>query len=267
MTWVTVGLLLLAVATAVAIAFVALRGRARRTFIFVPATVALAVAAAVFMQAFVTPRVLESWAGKRAREELLAVPVYSVLEQYEPAVFEKLLAEYRRVVLDRSRLDSFTGAANELISTAATRHIAHASDAALLALMHDMLLKLQTLRAKSPDDCYRYLFPKVSGPPDFERYFDRGSQQRTLGLMADVILTSAEDPVPMPPPDRVQGLLGPIVDAMYGEYGESTQVLSRAEEPGADRRVVCTVSVALYEKVMRLPPADSAAVIRSMTQL
>jgi hypothetical protein len=267
MTYITVGLILLAVAIAVAVAFFAFRGPARRPGFFVPATFALAVAATVLMQAFVTPRVLESWAGERARDELLAVPVYRVLEKYEPATFETLLAEYRLVVLDRGRIEVFTDQANSLISTAATRHIAHASDAALLALMHDMLDKLRVLRAKSPDDCYRYLFPKVAGPPDTKRYFDRTSQERTLGLMADVIRTSAEKPVPVPPVERVQNLLGPIVNAMYAEYGESTAALSHAEQPNADRRVVCTVSVALYEKVMSLPPADSAAVIRSMTQL
>jgi hypothetical protein len=267
MSFIPIGLLLLGAAIGVAVAFVALRGRARRPGIFVPASVALAVGAALLMHLFVTPRVVESWAAKQAHGELLAIPVYAVLAKYEPAVFERLLAEYRLVVLDRSRADIFSDLANSEISTAATRHIAHASDAALLALMHDMLQKLQLLRARSPEDCYRYLFPKIAGPPDIARYVDRATQERTLGLMADVIRTSAEAPVPVPPPDRVQNLLAPIINEMYGEFGESTQALSHAEEPDADRRVVCTVAVALYEKVMRLPPADSAAVIRSMTQL
>ena len=267
MIYITIGLLLLAAALGVAIAFVALRGRARRPGFFIPAAVALAIAATVLMQAFVTPRVLESWSIKRAREELLAVPVYSVLEKYEPTVFERLLLEYRLVVLDSERIDIFTHEANALISTAATRHIAHASDAALLALMNDMLQKLQTLRAKSPDDCYRYLFPKVAGPPDIRLYFDRAAQERTLGLMAEVIRTSAEKPAAVPPPERVQAQLAAVLNALYGEFGESTQALSHPEEPGVDRRVVCAVSVALYEKVMGLPQADAAAVIRSMTQL
>ena len=53
---------------------------------------------------------------------------------------------------------------------------------------------------------------------------------------------------------------------MYAEFGDKTQVLSHAEEPNVDRQLVCMVSVALYEKVMALPQADAAAVIRSMSQ-
>lgn len=267
MTLVAIGLLLLGAALGVALALVALRGPARRPAVFFPATVALALTAAALMHLMVTPRVDEIWTARHARAELLAIPVYAVLAQHEPAVFERLVEQYQPVVNDRSRIDEFTHTANAEISATATRHIAHASDAAVLALMQDMLGKLQTLRERSPDDCFRYLFPKAAGPPRIERYFDRAAQRRTLGLMADVIRTSAETPVAMPPPERVRNLFAPIVDAMYAEYGEKTQVLSHADEPDVDRKMVCGVAVALYEKVMGLPPADSAAVIRSMTQL
>jgi hypothetical protein len=267
MTLISIGLSLLGAALGAAIALVALRGSARRRGVLIPAALALALAAAALMHVFVTPRVDETWTAQRARAELLAIPVYDVLAKYEPAVFERLLAQYQPVLHDRSRIDDFTRAANSEISSTATRHIAHASDPALLALMQDMFGKMRILRERSPEDCFRYLFPKVAGPPALERYFDRAAQQRTLGLMADVIRTSAEKPVAVPPPERVQNLLGPIVDAMYAEFGEGTRVLSRVDEPDVDRRMVCSVAVKLYEKVLRLPPADSAAVIRSMTQL
>lgn len=267
MIWITIGLLLLAIAIGVTITFVVLRGSARRPIVLIPVALTICVALAGLMQFFVTPKVLVGWAEGRARGELLAVPVYAVLEKYEPTVFERLLLEYRLVVIDRSQIETFTDEANSQISAAATRHIAQSSDAALLGLMNDMLQRLQILRAKSPDDCYRYLFPNAAGPPDIAKYFDRASQERTLGLMAEVIRTSAEQPAPAAPPERGQNLLGPIVQSLNAEYGESTQLLSDAEAPNVDRRVVCNISVALYEKVMALPQADAAAVIRSMSQL
>jgi hypothetical protein len=190
-----------------------------------------------------------------------------VLQREEPAVFARLLAEYARVVQDRTRIGVYTQVANSEIGTVATRRIAHASQPALLGLMHDMLGKLQLLRARAPEDCYRYLFPQVAGAPDISRYFDRASQERTLSLMADVIGSAAEKPVPLPDKARVQDLLAPLVNDMYARFGENTALLSHAEEPGVDRKTVCAVSVTLYEKVMSLPPDDAAAVIRSMTQL
>jgi hypothetical protein len=266
MIWITIGLLLLAVAIGVTLSFVILRGSARRPIVLLPVALSLCVALAGLMHFYVTPKVLVAWAEGRAREELLAVPVYAVLQKYEPTVFERLLLEYRLVVIDRSRIGTFTDEANSQISKATTRHIAQSSDAALLGLMNDMLLKLQMLRAKSPDDCYRYLYSDVAGPPQIGKYFDRASQERTLGLMAEVIRTSVEQPAPTAPPERAQTLLGPIVQSMHAEYGDNTQVLSHTAEPGVDRRMVCTISVALYERMMALPQADAAAVIRAMSQ-
>jgi hypothetical protein len=226
-----------------------------------------ALAGAVTAHFLLAPVVTGAWVTRQARTELLAIPVYRVLAQHEPRVFERLVAEYGLVVRDRSHGAVYTQVANAEISAVATRHIAHASDAALLALMHDMLGKLQVLRARSPEDCYRYLFPKAAGPADLARWFDRDAQQRTLALMADVIRSSAEHAVAIPPRERVEPLLAPLVNEMYAQFGENTALLSRAEEPGVDHATVCAVVTTLYEKVMGLPPADAAAVLRSMTQL
>jgi hypothetical protein len=228
--------------------------------------VACVLAGGALLALLVAPRWSDAWAARRARAELLAIPVYQVIEKFEPAVFDRLLAEYELVVRDRARGEIYTRVANTEISALATQRIAHASDPALLALMHDMLDKLQVLRVRSPDDCYRYLFPKVSGTADLGRWFDRDAQARTLARMADVIRTSAEHPVAVPPRERVEPLLAPLVNEMVAQFGDRTALLSHAEERGVDHATVCAIATTLYEKVMRLPPADAAAVIRSMTQ-
>ena len=65
----------------------------------------------------------------------------------------------------------------------------------------------------------------------------------------------------------VEPLLSPLVNEMYARFGENTALLSRTEERGVSHGTVCDIATTLYEKMMRLPPADAAAVIRSMTQL
>lgn len=264
---ITLGVILLGAAIGACVAWFLLRGRGITSGASRLAGLAGALTGAGVAQYFVTPAVIDAWAANRARTELLAIPVYAVTEKYEPVVFERLLAEYKLVVRDRAHTELYTRVMNAELGTVATKHIAHASDPALLALMQDMLDKLQRLRTRSPEDCYRYLFPKVAGPPDLARWFDRDSQARTLGLIAEVIRTSSENPVAVPPRDIVEPLLSPLVNDMYAQFGENTALLSRAEERGVNHGTVCNIATTLYEKVMRLPPADAAAVIRSMTQL
>jgi len=264
---ITLGLLLVGAALGAGVAWFLLRGRSLESGAALLAGMACVLAGAGVAQCFVTPVVIDAWATDRARTELLAIPVYAVIEGHEPVVFERLLAEYKFVVRDRSHMDRYTQVMNAELGMVATKHIAHASDAALLALMQDMLDKLRLLRTKSPEDCYRYLFPKIAGPPDLTRWFDRDSQAHTLGLIADVVRTSSETPVAVPPRTVVEPLLSPLVNEMYARFGENTALLSRTEERGVSHGTVCDIATTLYEKVMRLPPADAAAVIRSMTQL
>lgn len=230
----------------------------------VPGLVVVAVAVAGFAA---LPHIKDWYRSRDVETRLLAQPVYRVLSEHEPATFARLRDEYRRAAGDKSRLDVFTSIANSEISAVATRRIAHASQDTLLALMNDMLGNMQRLQQRPGDDCFRYLFPQIAGPPDTAKLFDPEAQQHTLGLMAEVIRTAAEDPVPLPAPADVQGKLGPIIDAVYAEFGADTQLLSHPEAAGADRTKVCAITISLYERVLKLPPADASALLRSMTQL
>jgi hypothetical protein len=267
MVAIPLGMMMIGVALGAGLAWVVLRNRDHTSGQMLLAVVASAAGGAALFHFIATPSVTDAWTTRQARAELLALPVYRVIARHEPVAYERLLSEYRQVVRDRSHMEVFTEVANAEIANLATTRIAHASDAALLALMQDMLDKLQLLRARSPEDCYRYLFPRVAGPPATARWFDREAQARTLDRMADVIRTASEHPVAVPPRERVEGLLGPVINDIYAQFGENTSLLSRAEEPGVNRQTVCAIATTLYEKVMRLPPADAAAVIRSMTQM
>ena len=112
--------------------------------------------------------------GYSARSKLLEQPVYRVLEKHEPAVFDKLVDEYKLYAREETRRENFINLANSEISLVATRSIAHASQDSVLALMQDMIATARRLQLQPGDACFRYWFPQVSGPPDIAKYIDRG---------------------------------------------------------------------------------------------
>src|SRR5205085_600255 len=77
--------------------------------------------------------------GYRAESTLLKQPVYRVLEKHEPAVYEKLVAEYKTLLRDETTREKFVNFANSEINLAATQSLAHASQRAVLALVQDLL--------------------------------------------------------------------------------------------------------------------------------
>ena len=202
----------------------------------------------------------------RARHALLAQPVYRVLQKHQPEFFDLLLERYRRYLRGSISHQDFVNFANARISAAATRSLAHASPDAALALVADMLATARKLQANSADACFRFWFPEVEGAPEVATLLDADAQAHTLALMGEVIRTAAETPAPLPENAEVSESLSEIINGIFAEFGADAQMLAHARVPRVDRARVCTITIALYQRIMSLPPARASAVIRSMTQ-
>jgi hypothetical protein len=205
--------------------------------------------------------------GYSAESALLKQPVYRVLKKHERAVFDTLVEEYKVYERDETRRENFVNLANSEITLTATRNLAHASDASVLALMKDMVATARRLQNTSGDACFRYWFPQVSGPPDVAKFIDEKAQAHTLDLMGEVIRSAAESPVELPSPDAVKDNLANVINATYEQYGSDAQMIAHAEEPGVDRAKVCTITLSVYDRILNLPPAQSSALLRAMTQI
>jgi hypothetical protein len=193
--------------------------------------------------------------------------VYQVVKRYEPTLYTQLLDKYVATKSGEAPSAEYVNFANGALSEVATQRLAHASDAAVNGLIRDMLANAQALSRKPGDQCFRFLFPQVSGPPDVARQFDAATQARTLELLAEVIRSAHESPQALPEAAAVQDKLASVVNAIYERYGSDAQMIAHTEDPRVDRAKVCAMTVALYERIMAWPPADSSALIRAMTQV
>jgi hypothetical protein len=105
------------------------------------------------------------------------------------------------------------------------------------------------------------------GPPDVAKYIDPAAQAHTLELMGEVIRSAAEHPQALPEPDAVKDNLADVINATYQQYGSDAQMLANAEDPRADRTKVCTITISVYERILRLPPKQASDLLRAMTQV
>ena len=118
--------------------------------------------------------------------------MYRVLKKHEPAVFDKLVEEYKVYERDETRRENFVNLANSEITLTATRNLAHASQASVLALMKDMLATAKRLQRGTGRRLLPLLVPAGRGPPDVAKYIDEKPQAHTLDLMGEVIRSAAE---------------------------------------------------------------------------
>lgn len=205
--------------------------------------------------------------GYSARSALLKQPVYHVLEKYEPQLFDKLVEEYKVYERNESRREDFVNFANYEISLAATQSLAHASQESVLALVGDMVATARKLEKQPGETCFRYWFPQVSGPPDVAKYIDAQAQAHTLELMGEVIRSAQENPAPLPDAAAVDTNLANVINATYEQYGTDAQMIAHAEDARVDRKKVCTITISVYDRILKLPPKQSGELIRAMTQV
>jgi hypothetical protein len=196
--------------------------------------------------------------------DLLALPAYQVVKRHEPETYATILEAYRASRAGRVTPAQFSNAVNAAISEAATRRLGRAAPQAQLALMRDMTSNLKALRTRNDDACFRYLYPEIAGGADVAGSLTPQAQARTLELSAEVIRTSAETPSPPASPTEAARKLGPVIDAVYAQFGADTQLMSRVHEPGVDRRKVCDIAIALYERMLAMPPADASQVFSAV---
>jgi hypothetical protein len=203
----------------------------------------------------------------RAESALLKQPIYGVLKQHERALYNELVEEYRVYQRGEEGSEKFVNLANEKISLAATQRLAHASGESVLALMRDMVATAKKLQGKPGDACFRYWFPQVAGPPDIAQSIEPAAQAHTLELMGEVIRSAAENPAPLPEADSVKDDLASVINATYDQFGADAQMLAHAEDARVDRGKVCTITISVYERILRFPPHQASALLRAMTQV
>ena len=85
--------------------------------------------------------------------------------------------------------------------------------------------------------------------------------------MGEVIRSAKENPSPLPAPEAVKDNLANVINATYQQYGSDAQMIAHADDERTDRTKVCAITISVYERIMSLPPADSGALLRAMTQI
>jgi hypothetical protein len=200
-----------------------------------------------------------AWRQERQVEALLRDErVFAAALEDEPTLREPL----REAVLGGFRgggSGEAVAAGLRVLSPRLWRSVPGASDATAVGLGRALVAILAELQARDPQQCYRFLFPAVAGPPA-----GRGSPReegllRALGAVA----LSARDGSAEPLDRRAAAKQ---VDASFNRlrerYGSDIDVLKNAQAPGVDRSRVCAMTIALYAELVALPPRAAGQALR-----
>ena len=200
-----------------------------------------------------------AWKQEREVEALLREdPVFAAALEDEPSLREPL----REAVLGGLRgggSGEAVAAGLRVLSPKLWRSVPGASDAAALRLGQALVATLEDLRARDPQQCYRFLFPAVAGAPAGGGSPRDEGLLRALGAVALSARAGSAEPL-----DRRAA--AKHVDACFNRirerYGSDIDVLKNAQASGVDRARVCAMTIALYAELVALPSPAAGQALR-----
>lgn len=67
-----------------------------------------------------------------------------------------------------------------------------------------------------------------------------------------------------PQNQEYESKLDNIVQQMQQQYGDDLQMFTNLTSPNVDREKVCDMAIDMYSEILKLPPNDAGAILRSM---
>jgi hypothetical protein len=191
--------------------------------------------------------------------QVLKSPLYIVLKEHEPAVYEQVLDAMEQGAQHGMSLLEVGARTRPLINRLAAKYVPAASDDAILEATNVAAETMRTLNAKSADACYRYIQPS-SGPADLT-HVPFHLRERDLATTAAIIASGAGGTA-RPRGESIDSDLQWVFGRLVARFGDDASILDRLGAPGVNPATACTVVTALYEGALSLPAPRSAQLLR-----
>ena len=175
----------------------------------------------------------------------------------DPSLHEPL----RQALLEGYSLGGDTqaiAAARDLLVPVLPRYLGKGSDETVLRFVRQTVDTLRTMgAAPDPNRCFHYLFPKTGAA--VKPTLEEGRDELRSALVAVV---ESEGPPPEAGPAQAQTLLDQVLGSLSRTYGGDLSILRQTNDPAVDRRKVCAITAGIYSEALKLPPAQSAVLLR-----
>jgi hypothetical protein len=192
-------------------------------------------------------------------QNLLSLRIFRVLKKLEPQQFAKIVQKLEQGVAQGVPVEELRRVGLEWTSALRGKYIPYADDTAVLALIQHLVAEADAIAAVDKVGCVAALSGgKVDGAEKAIHLIPAELRQQESELLANV-LESADSARPLPEPVRTDALFETVLDRM----GADAALLDRVAEPGFDPETGCRVVTGLYRQVLALPPAESAALLKS----
>ncbi|HHL2559455.1 TPA: DNA gyrase [Yersinia enterocolitica] len=214
---------------------------------------------------YINPNGLRSNDRAQIERSFEGYPVFQTLKQQEPALYTQLIDNFiqskKEGHSDQQLIDEMRRSVAELT----VQRIQRAPDENVIDYMTVILEELRYYQANHHSEhlCFKALFPQVSGGVNTAKVLPKELLMRDLDSINRLFKASSGGVIKTDNQEH-ENKLNIIVAQMQQQYGDDLQMFSNPASPDVDRAKICDMSIDMYSQILKLPPDDAGAVLRSM---
>lgn len=191
-------------------------------------------------------------------------PLFSTLQMYEPAIYDRLMSEIRTGLQQGRSQAELREKILPLVQSVYMQRLPYGSDSALRSFTGLMLEQMNVLYSVDPAICYDYVYGKGRDAKlNVTKYFSKELQQKEFSIMAEVI-RSAAGQTSRPNEKQIERQLTTVFASIAQRYGDDAQMLTDPKIGRTNKAKTCELTYELYQTILRLPERESGALLRFM---
>lgn len=203
----------------------------------------------------------------KIESELLAIPIYSALAEFDQQNYAKL----RKVLVSgiqkgRAGISIQNDVRSIFTTQIIPTYLIKAPDEALIRYWHSQIAEMKHLAKLDPQHCADFAFPQFArSAPDLLRLLPRDLQQEHMNALAAVVKGVATSPQRHQSTQEIQADLEAAVTRVAEKYSWAPEVLQNPANHKDAPASLCGAVIALYSEVLATPSSRrSGAVLRYM---
>jgi hypothetical protein len=196
----------------------------------------------------------------RVEQDLLRLPLFKAIQEFEPDLFEKSVSEMRGGFLVGRTMEELRTRMLPILQKILFAELPKASDQAVREMARIFIAQARVVKAKAGDKCFEFM--QGGSSISVSALVGGDLQQQEMRMMADVIRTARTSPKPAFSEGTATRYLDLIVKKLERRYGTAALVLLEPDEGRKQKQASCDITVAMYEEILKLSEAQSGPLLR-----
>lgn len=205
--------------------------------------------------------------AQKFENAMLAMPVYQVLKEQEPALWQNILNRATQLKEAGKSEQQIIDAIQPQILQVQMARLQQAPDANVIEYMKINLEQIAAVAKVGDDECFRFLFPAVKGGINPVRIIPRELMNRRMASdMSMMHAAYGPNKHTVTAQEKQLALqdLQSIGPGLVQRFGPDIQIMADPSKGVGKEKVACEMVQDLWSQVLKLPTARAAGVIRLM---